>query len=84
MAFDFISSHVYRLVLEGLSGSESHYMYYVNDGVFGSFNYLMYNNGHAEVEHNLLEVRLQFILLVAADVDFWLIGHRRYTGKLKL
>ncbi|KAI0242676.1 Ornithine decarboxylase, partial [Lamellibrachia satsuma] len=41
---------------EGLSGSESHYMYYVNDGVFGSFNYLMYNNGHAEVEPNLLEL----------------------------
>ncbi|KAI0216021.1 Ornithine decarboxylase [Lamellibrachia satsuma] len=41
---------------DGLSGSESHYMYYVNDGVFGSFNYLMYNKGQAEVEPNLLEV----------------------------
>ena len=71
---------VQTTVVEGLSGSESHYMYYVNDGVFGSFNYLMYTNGHAEVEPNLLEVRLRVILLVAANVGFWLIGHRRYIG----
>ena len=34
---------------------EPHFMYYVNDGVYGSFNCLLYD--HAEVYPELLEVR---------------------------
>ena len=34
---------------------EPHFMYYVNDGVYGSFNCLLYD--HAEVYFELLEVR---------------------------
>ena len=33
---------------------EPHFMYYVNDGVYGSFNCLMYD--HAEVFPKLLKV----------------------------
>ncbi|KAI0234849.1 Ornithine decarboxylase [Lamellibrachia satsuma] len=42
--------------IEGLSGNdELHYMYYVNDGVYGSFNCLIHDNDHSEVEPSLLE-----------------------------
>ena len=62
-----------NLIVEGLSGNdELHYMYYVNDGVYGSFNCLLYD--HAEVEPSLLEVRLYVMLLIAVDVGFWWIG----------
>ena len=47
-------------------------MYYVNDGVYGSFNCLLYD--HAEVEPSLLEVQLYVVLLIAVDVGFWWIG----------
>lgn len=39
---------------DGISRDEEpHYMYYVNDGVYGSFNCLLFD--HAEIEPNLLE-----------------------------
>ena len=37
-------------------------MYYVNDGVYGSFNCLLYD--HAEVEPSLLEVRVLGVVLL--------------------
>jgi len=43
-------------------------MYYVNDGVYGSFNCLLFD--HAEIEPNLLEV-----CFCHSTVDYWWIGH---------
>lgn len=39
---------------EGNADEEPSFMYYINDGVYGSFNCLLYD--HAEVEPTLVDV----------------------------
>ena len=47
-------TNFHYLFVELTPDDQPAYMYYVNDGVYGSFNCLMYD--HAEVEPTLTEV----------------------------
>ena len=50
----FLKRGCFYHFLEATADDEPAFMYYVNDGVYGSFNCLLYD--HAEVEPSLLDV----------------------------
>jgi len=61
----FNKSHsvLHFCVIDGLSGDkEPHYMYYVNDGIYGSFNCLVYDQ--IEIEPLLLKVRCRHTVVI--------------------